>query len=304
MAITKIKFGLNLLLVAPLAASMAIITSLSTVQAQIPSKSVEAPAQLAEETAHFFINSQPIPAGDYLVAVPPQAIASEEPANFTAATTNTPSSLKTIAANPDQLNKSQPTELTNAPFPGTTATDATVLNAPTSPTVNQSSIQTAPPKVTQLPVDPGRSTRGGSSYVGIAGNIGLSGDTALGDGNFAIISKIGLTRAFAVRPGVILGDDATFLIPLTYEFSIRQAEALEEVLPIAPYIGAGVTISTGGDDDDNDDEGGIGLLLTGGVDIPLNRQFTANAGLNVGIADETDVGISVGVGYNFTGLGL
>jgi hypothetical protein len=48
-------------------------------------------------------------------------------------------------------------------------------------------------------VNPGRPTQSGSSYVGIAGNIGLSGDSALSDTNFAVISKIGLTRQLSFR---------------------------------------------------------------------------------------------------------
>lgn len=189
--------------------------------------------------------------------------------------------------------------VTAMPVPGSTETSATSLSVktPTVAQTNQPVAQSNAPELAQLPVDPGRSTRGGSSYIGVGGNIGLSGDTALGDGNFTIISKIGLTRNIAVRPSVVLGNDATFLIPLTYDFSIRQAEALEEVLPIAPYVGAGVSIATG----DNDN---IGLLLTGGIDVPLNSQFTANAAVNVGIADETDIGLAIGVGYNFAGLGI
>lgn len=189
--------------------------------------------------------------------------------------------------------------VTPMPVPGVAETSATSLTIKT-PTIAQNKqpvTQSNAPEVAQLPVDPGRSTRGGSSYIGVGGNIGLSGDTALGDGNFTIISKIGLTRNIAVRPSVVLGNDATFLIPLTYDFSIRPAEALEEVFPLAPYVGAGVSIGTG----DNDN---IGLLLTGGIDVPLNSQFTANAAVNVGIADETDVGLAIGVGYNFAGLGI
>lgn len=298
-AIAKNKFRANLLLVAPLATSIALITSLSSVQSQIPNHNVTAPAQLLKEIPRS-ISSPPSSTEAAL-----QTASSLKPASSVAATDNTQLSSDPIVVDSKHNPQLQPKELTNSPFPGTTATGATSLNVSSS-TINQSFIQTSSPEIAQqVPLDPGTSTRGGSSYVGIAGNIGLSGDTALGDGNFAIISKIGLTRSLAFRPGVVLGNDAAFLIPLTYEFSIRQAEALEEVLPIAPYLGAGVIISTGGDDDDdNDDEGGVGLLLTGGIDIPLNRQFTANAGLNVGIADETDIGLSVGVGYNFSGLGL
>ncbi len=303
-AIAKIKFGLKLLAVAPLAASIALVsTSLSTVQSQtLPSNSVEESAQLTGEIAQFSINnSTPIFVEAFFDASQLQANFSES-ANFVAPTNYPQPSSKTIAAKPEELdNKQSPqTDPTNAPFPGAATTDATALSAQPSSAVNKPTVPTDTPELAQLPLDPGRRTRGGSSYIGIGANVGLSGDTALGDGNFMIISKIGLTRALALRPGVVLGDDAIFLLPLTYEFSIRQAEALEEALRIAPYIGAGVTISTS-DEEDVDD---IGLLLTGGVDIPLSSQFTANAGLNIGIADETDIGLSVGVGYNFGGFGL
>jgi hypothetical protein len=42
-----------------------------------------------------------------------------------------------------------------------------------------------------------------------------------------------------------------------------------------------------------------GFLLTGGVDVPLSPQFTATAGVNVGFIDDTEVGLLLGVGYNF-----
>ncbi|MHC5728818.1 MAG: fasciclin domain-containing protein, partial [Nostoc sp.] len=60
------------------------------------------------------------------------------------------------------------------------------------------------PTATTPAVEPGRATRGGRSYIGVAGNIGLLGnDRALSDGNFAVISKVGLTRNISVRPSVI-----------------------------------------------------------------------------------------------------
>ena len=67
-------------------------------------------------------------------------------------------------------------------------------------------------------------------------------------------------------------------------------------LNVAPYIGGGAIISTGDDSD-------VGVLLTGGIDVPINTQFTATAGVNVGfVDDDTDVGVMIGVGYNFSGL--
>lgn len=297
----KLKFGLNLLVIAPLAAGIAVInTSLSTVQAQTINNSVEASAQLPQNAVQFSISSTQIPAAAFLDASQYQT-AFPEPNNSAAVTTNPLPSSQTVAANPENLDQLQQTapaleqNATPAPIPGTTATNANNLSKQPS-IVNQSEELSDLSQIAQLPA-PGRRTRGGSSYVGLGVNVGLSGNTDLGDANLMIISKIGLTNSLALRPGVILGDDPLILLPVTYEFSIRRAEALEEALRIAPYIGAGVTISTAEDDD-------IGLLLTGGIDVPLSSQFTANAGLNVGIADETDIGLSVGVGYNFGGFGL
>ena len=289
----KIKgLGLNLLTAIPLAAIVAIVsTSLSTVQSQPVNNNVKSP-QLPTEISEFSISSTQVPSETFLNA-------SQYKAGFSAPTS------ETVAANLENLDNATPlTQNPNpAPIPGTTVSDAKTLNVQPAVVEQSEVVQTPNPEVAQLPIDPGRATRGGSSYIGLGANVGLSGDTALGDGNLMIISKIGLTRSLALRPGVVLGDDATFLLPITYEFTIRQAEALQEALRIAPYIGAGVTLSTGNDDNDDDDSD-IGLLLTGGIDIPLSRQFTANAGLNVGIADETDIGLSVGVGYNFGGFGL
>lgn len=166
---------------------------------------------------------------------------------------------------------------------------ADLLPQPTKPTSQTSA------EVAQLNVDPGRATRGGSSYLGIAGNIGLGGDSAIGEGSFMVISKIGLTRSISLRPSVAVEDDPVILVPLTYDFNLRTAEALEEAFSISPYIGAGVAIETSDDAD-------VGLLLSGGVDVPLNNNFTANAAVNAAFLDETDVGLVLGVGYNFTGF--
>jgi hypothetical protein len=303
LAIAKRIFGLKVVVAMPLAAGIAIVsTSLSAAQSQLLTSNAAAPTLLPEEIAQFSVNSQPIPAAAFLDASQHKT-GSWESTTLKVAVNHSQPDSKSMGTNLENLDttKIQKNNLTSTPKPGTAATSATPLSSQPSNTASstdeKSAVPATLPEVAQLPVDPGRRTRGGSSYVGLGANIGLSGDTALGDGNFTIISKIGLTRSLALRPGVILGDNATFLLPLTYEFSIRPAEALEEALRIAPYVGAGVTIATG---DDNN----VGLLLTGGIDIPLSRQFTGNAALNVGVADETDIGLSVGVGYNFGGLGI
>jgi uncharacterized surface protein with fasciclin (FAS1) repeats len=147
----------------------------------------------------------------------------------------------------------------------------------------------------QASVEPGRATRGGRSYIGAAGNIGITGGggSSLGEGNFAVISKIGLTNNFSIRPGAVFGDNTTVLVPITFDLAPRTANPTGgTVFPVSPYIGAGVAIET-------DDEAEVGLLLTGGLDIPLGSRFTLNGGVNAAFLDETDVGVQVGVGFNF-----
>lgn len=139
-------------------------------------------------------------------------------------------------------------------------------------------------------LEPGTATRSSSSYIGIGGNIGLSGDTTVGEGSFAVISKIGLTDYLSARPSALIKDDAVFLLPATFDFSGDEVPNAE--FSIAPYLGGGLAISTGRDDT-------VGALITGGLDIPLSSEFTANAGANVTFIDDTDVGLLLGVGYNF-----
>lgn len=192
------------------------------------------------------------------------------------------------------------------PVPGTTATTSEAIATVDTPT-HTNTVTTQKSTVTtksnanvaqaDINIDPGRRTRGGSSYVGIAGNIGLGGgESALGDSNFAVISKIGLSNALSVRPAAIIGDNTTFLLPVTYDFSLNQlADPFSEPLPIAPYVGAGAAIKTGDDTE-------VGFLLSGGVDVPISSRFTATAAVNAGFFDDVQVGLTVGVGYNFRGL--
>lgn len=175
--------------------------------------------------------------------------------------------------------------------------------------INQSTITpvapTTPEQIAQSPttpdttnVTPGRTTRSGSSYIGIGGNIGIGdNDTGVGEGSFAVFSKIGLTSNISARPAVLFSDDATILVPVTLDFASGDTEPSEEVsddfnLSLNPYIGAGVAISTGGD-------GSVDLLATGGLDVPLSSRFTGTAAVNAVFFDNIAIGILLGVGYNF-----
>lgn len=184
--------------------------------------------------------------------------------------------------------KAVPTPTTTSTKAADLATDVAQADLDTTPTPEND----ASP---DIDLDPGQATRGGSSYIGVAGNIGLGGDSAIGEGSFAVISKIGLANVLSVRPSVAIEDDPVILLPLTYDFASRSAEPVADNLAVAPYVGGGIAIETSEDAD-------VGLLITGGVDVPISDRFTATAAVNAAFLDETDVGVLIGVGYNFTGL--
>jgi hypothetical protein len=203
--------------------------------------------------------------------------------------------------NPGEIStpaSSQDSESISTPAPGTVTTSAAGLDfrtaASTPNPVPQASEEVSEDsEVAQGPFGVAEPTRSGPSYIGVGANVGIGGATGLGDTALAINGKIGLTNTLSVRPAAIFGDDTAFLIPVTYDFNIRQRNAFDAPLPIAPYAGGGVIFST---DDDED----IGFLLTGGIDFPLSNSFTANAGVNVGfVEDDTEIGVLLGVGYTF-----
>lgn len=166
------------------------------------------------------------------------------------------------------------------------------VKAQAQPQIPNPYVEKAPKKVAQF--TPGRTTRSGPSYIGVGGFIGFDDDSALGDGAFSVLSKIGITRNFSIRPSVLFDDDAVFLIPLTIDFPVDDvADTGVQKISVAPYLGGGVSINTADDSD-------VGFLLTGGVDVPVSRKITATGGVNIGFSDDnTDVGLLLGVGYNF-----
>lgn len=182
---------------------------------------------------------------------------------------------------------------TITPIPGTAETASAMLNSGST----EVSKKTEPSNlIAQSNIEVGKPTRGGSSYIGVAGNVGLSGGTSgLSDGNFTVISKIGITKTLSIRPAVILSSDTTILAPVTYDYSFKLADPFSEPFTIAPYVGLGAAIKTGRKSETT-------LLVTGGVDVPLNNRFTATAAINAGFFKKTDVGFLVGVGYNFRGF--
>ncbi|HEY9630921.1 MAG TPA: hypothetical protein V6C84_26810 [Coleofasciculaceae cyanobacterium] len=185
------------------------------------------------------------------------------------------------------------------PVPDATAPDSTFDSDTDTPDTDTSNTNDSDSdSIPGAGISPGRATRSGPSYIGIGGNIGIgSGDTAVGEGAFAIISKIGLTNYLSVRPSVLFSDSPTFLIPVTFDFIPGITDVTEDLsgelgLRISPFIGGGVAVSTGDDVD-------ASFLLTGGVDVPIRERVSANASVNFTLGDETAIGLILGIGYNF-----
>lgn len=143
-------------------------------------------------------------------------------------------------------------------------------------------------------VTPGRATASSPSYFGIGGNFGITGDSSLGSQSLTLFSKIGLTRFFSIRPSVFVDfdDDATFLVPVTLDLPGRSLFFIPGIVA-SPYIGGGLAAST------ND---GIGGAIIAGLDLPVAPQFTLTTGVNLGFIDDFNLGVQVGIGYNFSGF--
>ena len=181
------------------------------------------------------------------------------------------------------------------PAPGTVPTSAAALDLEASTSAfaeQQDFAQTTAPVLAQIePLEPGRATRSGSSYVGVGANIGAIGSTPLGDLSGAILSKIGLTRNISVRPTILIDGDVSFLFPVTLDFPFQSAGRVN----FAPYVGLGASFSTG-------DRKNADLIVSGGVDVPLSPQLTLTAAANAGLIDGIELGVLIGIGYNFVGF--
>lgn len=136
-----------------------------------------------------------------------------------------------------------------------------------------------------------RGSLGSSNFVGIGADFGFADDIS-----FAVISRIGITQQLAVRPSVLIGDDFAVLVPVTYDFNGLSADA-SGGFRVVPYAGVGASFSDGDDDSD------LNLLLSAGADVPLSSRFTLNAQANLSVFDDSDFGVTVGVGYNLGNFG-
>ncbi len=126
------------------------------------------------------------------------------------------------------------------------------------------------------------------SYIGIGGNVGLSGgDTAIGDEGFAIVNRTRIIEYLSVRGSVIFASDISSTTALTGELPITNQNG--DVM-VTPFLGGGFAI----------EDGDFNPLISAGADVPLSQDFTLTNRINVSFGDETNVGALVGVGYNFT----
>jgi hypothetical protein len=165
---------------------------------------------------------------------------------------------------------------------------------PTAPTT----ATTAPPEVAQ--VNRNLFVNRPWSYVGAGLNLGLEGDTDLGDTSFAIISKIAIGDNLSLRPGAIIGENVAILVPVTYDFTVPNVDPFEAAL-LRPYVGGGVVFTTNDTAADEGVDNNVGPMITGGLDVRFNDKWVANAGLNVGfLGDDAEFGIVIGVGYIFS----
>jgi len=196
---------------------------------------------------------------------------------------------------------------TSAPLPGTTTTSADALapdsakpasqtSAPanTTPTATfaQANTTTAP---TPRPQD----------YIGLGGDIGLNGNkTSLGGGGLAILghtrlAKLGNSAYLSLHNSTVVFGNRTATSTFTLTISTPiQSRLLGRRVVVFPFLGGGLlTRQNGGSTK-------FAPLLSAGVDVPIARRFTATARITAGfLAEDTEVGLQLGIGYNFSLFG-
>jgi hypothetical protein len=227
--------------------------------------------------------------GDVVAAVP---IASEATEEIQPYSTNALDLTQPIAQT--QPSPAQPSPAHSVSVVSEEPTDIPATDIPATEANSETAALETETPIAQV-LSPGQPTRSGPSYIGAGGNIGFGGSTGIGRGNFALFSKLGLTNNFSLRPAAFIGDRTTFLVPVTLDFP--TGALIDDAVPfsIAPYAGGGIGVSTG-------DDSRVRPVIVAGVDAPVSSQFTATAGVTVGFFRNTEVGLLLGIGYNFGGF--
>ena len=112
-------------------------------------------------------------------------------------------------------------------------------------------------------------------------------DTAIGNGAFSILGKGAFSKHFALHPAFLFGNKNTILLPVTYGIPVNISSSKT----LHPFVGGGISIKEIFDDFD------VNPLATAGVDVPVTDKLTGTARVNVGLDDDTDVGLLLGIGY-------
>lgn len=166
---------------------------------------------------------------------------------------------------------------------------------PSSPTV----VPADAPAIDRVPPDGAsskdeRESQPLRNYLGIGGNIGVSGSSkGFSEGGVVVTMKTDLSERLSVRGITSFGGsiiDNT--LALTANFPVKTASGRVQLVP---YVGGGVLLRSKSNLQDLFVRG----LVTGGIDVPLSSRFTATAAVNVGFIENTDVGVQLGVAYNF-----
>ncbi|MDF5717365.1 MAG: iron uptake porin [Rhizonema sp. NSF051] len=180
------------------------------------------------------------------------------------------------------------TKTVAVPVPGTVEISADKLQ-PSSPT-SDSPVSQAPAIVPPATPTPTKKPKYKFSYLGIGANFGSGGETsALGATSFAAFSKFALSRSFSIRPAILVNQDTTVLLPVTYDFPIEGPGH------IAPYFGLGMQSSSPFSATRTKSD----LLLTAGIDYPINSHLAVTAGVNLGTFNRSGVGGLLGLAYIF-----
>jgi uncharacterized surface protein with fasciclin (FAS1) repeats len=134
------------------------------------------------------------------------------------------------------------------------------------------------------------------SYIGAGGAIGLSGDTtALSSGGASVLTKTVFSENLALHTATVLfgSNTSSSSFALTLNLPIREERA-KQIIAI-PFLGGGVALR-------NVDGLAVSPMVSGGLDIPLSKDFTGTIRVNAIFPSDrqADVGILAGIGFNFS----
>lgn len=155
-------------------------------------------------------------------------------------------------------------------------------------------IAVSAPVTAQL-AEPTTNVTQNNGYIGIGSAIGLRGNTtSLGTGGVAILTKVRFSDNLSLHDATVLfgGGAATSMVILTADFPIRN-DAGQTI--VSPFIGGGAMLRYA-------DGLYISPAISGGIDLPLSKDFTGTVRLNAGFPNNrnADLGILIGAGYNFS----